>query len=182
MRKIVIVGMIGMAMLFTACGNQETGTKETKSPKTKTTVEVTTVEQETEAAATEGTLSDYLADYRNSATYHLLNDIALNEEAVTEEDGVTYAFETGKDGKRVLGIASAHYSKVLGDTTYPMSFCRSFIQMEYPELSDAYTNVEIHEGQGEYSQVMTFKDYKITLLPSEELTEMTIKIEPVEEK
>jgi hypothetical protein len=179
MRKRVIISVIGAAMLFTACGNAETENKVTKAVEKETTVEMSTEEQETEAPATEGTLTDYLADYRDSATYHLLNDIALNEDAVTEEDRVTYTFETGKDGKRELGYVSAHYKKVLGDTTYPMSFCRSFIQMELPELSEAYKNVVIGAGMGEYLQEMTFKDYKIMLIPNEELTEMTVKIEPV---
>lgn len=173
MRKRIVIMVMGAALLLSACGNST----ETQRKQQSTTKE-TTVEENSEAVKnTALTLEEYLEEYRNSSTYHLLYDVALNEDAEAKDDKATYTFETDKDGKRILGTVMAHYDKVLGDTTYAMSFCRSFIQMEYPELSDAYQNVVVAEGQGEYSQEMVFDDYTIRLMPDPDMTGMTVKIE-----
>lgn len=184
MNKKIVVLMIGTAVLFTACGE----TKE-KRPETKTTVETMktaeekgttadtkTSEEADDKASKPATLDEYLKDYKDSETYHLLYDYALNEKAQEKDGEISYHFELDENENRIPGTVIAHYSKVHGDTTYAMSFCRSFIQMEYPELSEAYKDVVILEGQGEYAQELEFDDYSIRLIPSSDLTEMTVEL------
>ncbi|MCR5704412.1 MAG: hypothetical protein K6G85_07295 [Eubacterium sp.] len=182
MKKKIVVLMIGATVFLTACGE----TKE-KQPEVTTVVETMTTEKGTiaeaessekmETNASKGTsLEEYLKDYKDSATYHLLYDYALNKKAEEKDGEVSYHFELDENENRIPGTVIAHYSKVHGDTTYAMSFCRSFIQMEYPELSEAYKDVVILEGQGEYAQEMEFDDYSIRLIPSSDLTEMTVEL------
>lgn len=186
-KKIVI--LVALTFLLTACGEQTTVETSTSTVIDETEAqnidkEIESLSNVTEVQTTESstTLKDYLLNYPDSKTYHLLYDIALNEEAnsITDE-GVTYMFSKDDRGNRIIGNVIAYYPVIENlDTSSPDTFCTSFVDENFPELSGFMSNAETYFDEDPKGAVISFDDYSISLILDNDLGGMTVILSETE--
>lgn len=133
---------------------------------------------DSEQKETSNNLEEYLSDYPDSLSYHLLYDIALNANATTTQDeNVTYMFGKDDSGNRILGTVMAYYTNLSGYENLDVTtFCQAYITDRFPELETFLQSAEIHDTDGIHGEIMNFEDYKITLIPDNDFSGMTVSI------
>lgn len=114
-----------VALVLTSCSKQNNESTATNAPASTEVATTDMTEDKTEAPTKEPTesptekakevsstsLEEYLKDYTDSKTHHLLYDVALNEDAATNMDNdVTYMFPEDDNGNRTIGEVIAYYS------------------------------------------------------------------------
>lgn len=166
---------------LSACGSENVSSPTVLSTNAETSLssdQETTAGSESSGQILESSLTNYLNSYSDGELYHLLYDVALNENVDTVSDsgkGITYMFSKDDNGKRIIGTVIAHYSDVNGaDTSSEESFCKSFIDNTFPELSSYWDQAEIHSEGGDFGAIIAFDDYSITLIPDNKLDGMTL--------
>lgn len=174
------LGIVAVALLLSACGGQPAPeqTNSDTAPATVVSSEETSHSEETSAEISTSSLADYLNEHKDSETYHLLYDIALNEDANTISDsdkGITYMFSKDDNGNRILGTVVAYYSDIENmDTSGQEEFCKSFTDSILPELSSFWNKSETYSEGESFGIIIPFDDYSITLMPDNNLDGMTI--------
>lgn len=183
MRKKLAIPIIVTALALSACGSGPStpaatpaattvATTTTAAPSTEAattaapeTTEATTTAPETTAAP--ATLEAFLEGYPESATHHLLYDVALNPDAKsTGESGISYMFAKDSDGNRTLGAAIAYYTAIDGyDASDPESACDAFVAAYFPELEELLADAEIINEDGHFLKAIRFDDYAISFIP-----------------
>lgn len=186
MKRKLFFASIACALALVGCSAKT----ESKVPEqtqenvqTEETVEETeNTEVEDTEVSTVDSLADYLLNYPDSKMYHVLYDIALNEDADgSGEDGVSYMFITDDDGKRTIGSVMAYYTGIeVADTSSNESYCDGFIDAVFPELSSLKDMAQDTDAEDHWIRSYYFNDYVVSFIPNSDFDGMTLALAKVE--
>lgn len=185
-RKILII-MAMMVLGVSGCNgeqkvaNNETAVGETSEPTFEETTVEKLVDQKKADAELPDSLEEYLSEYQDSATYHLLYDYALNENADgSPSNGVNYMFVKDSSGKRIEGSIMAFYtSPDVTSKDDSESYIDSFMESYFSELVPLADMSQDTAAKDHWIRSYYFDDYVISFIPESNLDGVTVALSKV---
>ena len=181
MRKRLGTFAILLTLSVSACASQNS---EAETAVESSTTESSSAEEETASQAdiseeipeTINSLEEYLKNYPDSLTHHLLYDVALNEDSTSiDDEGVTYMFSKDDEGNRIPGGVIAYYKSVEGlDQSGMEPYCISFVDNMLPELSSLMNSAKVQSDENFFAMSLIFDDYSIALMPDKDLDGLSV--------